>query len=99
MLSLIFSAALASSPAIGMAAPVTLAAEPTPVASAPLLQGVAVTLECTATPRGSVEDCFVLAETHPGMGFGEAAIALMSEAEVDAVPQAIQFARTIQFTP
>jgi hypothetical protein len=99
MLSLIFSAALASSPAIGLIMPPTLAAEPTPVASAPLLQGVAVTLECTATPQGRAENCFVLAETHPGMGFGEAAIALMSEAEVDPVPEAFQFARTIQFTP
>ncbi|MEQ7156636.1 hypothetical protein [Brevundimonas aurifodinae] len=99
MLSLIFSAALASSPAIGLIMPPTLAPEPTPVASAPLLQGVAVTLECAATPQGRVEGCFVLAETHPGMGFGEAAIALMDEAEVDPVPEAFQFARTIQFTP
>jgi hypothetical protein len=99
MLSLIVSAALASSPAIGLSLPARLVPEPTPVASAPLLQGVAVTLECTATPRGGVEGCFVLAETHPGMGFGEAAIALMDEAEVDPVPEAFQFARTIQFTP
>ena len=98
MLSLIVTAALASSPLIGMSVPAGLVAEPAPV-SAPLLQGVAVTLECTATPQGDVENCFVLAETHPGMGFGEAAIALMGNAEIDPVPQAFQFARTIQFTP
>jgi TonB family protein len=100
MMSLIFAAALALSPTV---APDRLAIEPThiatPVASAPMLEGVAVTLECTATPQGRVAGCFVLDETHPGLGFGEAAIALMRDAEVEPVPEPIQFARTIQFTP
>lgn len=66
--------------------------------AAPLLS-VAVTLECTARARGKVENCQVLGETHPGMGFAEAAVALMREATVGPGPQDFQFARTIQFTP
>lgn len=72
---------------------------PAATATAPVLQGVAVTLECTARANGRVDNCRVLAETHPGMGFGEAAIALMRDAEVPAGPQDVQFARTIQFMP
>jgi len=67
-------------------------------APAPLLT-VAVTLECTARAAGRVEDCRVLGETHPGLGFGEAAIALMRDAEVEPGRKDYQFARTIQFTP
>ena len=67
--------------------------------SGPVLAGVAVTLECTAHTDGRVDGCHVLGETHPGLGFGEAAIALMRDAEVAPVPREIQFARTIQFTP
>lgn len=63
------------------------------------LMSVAVTLECTARSSGRVENCQVLGETHPGMGFGEAAIALMRDAEVAPGPRDIQFARTIQFMP
>ncbi len=66
--------------------------------SAPLLS-VAVTLECTARTTGQVENCEVLDETHPGLGFGEAAVALMRDATVDPVDKDFQFARTIQFTP
>nr|WP_313631829.1 hypothetical protein [Brevundimonas naejangsanensis] len=66
--------------------------------AAPLLS-VAVTLECTARASGKVENCQVLGETHPGMGFAEAAVALMREATVGPGPQDFQFARTIQFTP
>lgn len=65
---------------------------------APLLT-VAVTLECTARPDGSVENCHVLGETHPGLGFAEAAVALMQDAEVQPGARPFQFARTIQFTP
>lgn len=79
---------------------------PTPAAEtmraetrAPILAGVAVTLECTARANGRVENCAVLGETHPGLGFGEAAIALMRDAEVAPSPHDFQFARTIQFTP
>lgn len=67
-------------------------------APAPLLT-VAVTLECTARAVGRVEDCRVLGETHPGLGFAEAAIALMRDAEVEPGRKDYQFAHTIQFTP
>lgn len=66
---------------------------------APVLSVVAVTLECTAKASGRVEGCQVLGETHPDLGFGEAAIALMRDAEVAPGPRDIQFARTIQFVP
>ena len=83
--------------------PVRAVAEATRVAaSAPapaVLAGVAVTLECTARASGRVENCSVLGETHPGLGFGEAAVALMKDAEVAPGPRDVQFARTIQFTP
>ncbi|WP_304272021.1 TonB family protein [Brevundimonas naejangsanensis] len=64
-----------------------------------VLPGVAVTLECTARLDGRVEDCQVLGETHPGLGFGEAAVALMRDAEVMPPPRERRFAHTIQFTP
>lgn len=64
-----------------------------------VLAGVAVTLECTARASGRVENCQVLGETHPGLGFGEAAVALMRDATVPPGPRDIQFARTLQFTP
>lgn len=66
--------------------------------AAPLLS-VAVTLECTARATGQVENCRVLGETHPGMGFGDAAIALMRDVTVERGAEDFQFARTIQFTP
>jgi hypothetical protein len=47
----------------------------------------------------TVKNCQVLGETHPGLGFGEAAIALMRDAQVPPGPADVQFARTIQFTP
>lgn len=68
-------------------------------ASGAMLSSVAVTLECTARANGRVEACKVLGETHPGLGFGEAAIALMRDAEVEPGPRDVQFARTIQFMP
>ena len=64
-----------------------------------MLQNVAVTLECTARASGRVENCLVLGETHPGLGFGEAAIVLMRDAQVDPGRADVQFARTIQFIP
>jgi TonB family protein len=60
---------------------------------------VAVTLECTAHTDGRVDGCEVLGETHPGLGFGEAALALMRDARVAPGPREVQFAKTIQFTP
>lgn len=41
----------------------------------------------------------MLGETHPGLGFGEAAVALMRDAEVTPPPRELRFAHTIQFTP
>ena len=73
-----------------------MAAEPAP---APMLQSVAVTLECTAFADGHVGDCTVMEETHPGMGFGDAAIALMAGATTDRSATDHKFARTIQFMP
>lgn len=64
-----------------------------------LLAGVAVTVECTARVNGRVDGCHVLGETHPGLGFGEAAIALMRDAVIEPPTRDIQFAHTIQFTP
>jgi TonB family protein len=68
-------------------------------AEPPMLAGVAVTLECTARVSGSVENCQVLGETHPGLGFGEAAVELMRDAKVTPPARDTQFAHTIQFTP
>ncbi len=73
-------------------------AEPAP-AAAPTLQSVAVTLECTAFADGRVGDCQVLGETHPGLGFDDAAIALMRDVRVEPAAANHQFARTIQFMP
>ena len=73
------------------------AARPAPGGA--ILSSVAVTLECTARASGRVENCRVLEETHPGLGFGEAAIALMRDAQVAPGPRDVQFARTIQFMP
>lgn len=75
-----------------------LTTEPAP-ASAPMLQSVAVTLECTAFADGRVGECAVLEETHPGMGFGDAAVALMADATTDRSAADHKFARTIQFMP
>jgi TonB family protein len=75
------------------------AASAQPASSGAILSSVAVTLECTARADGRVEDCQVLDETHPGMGFGAAAIALMRDARVDPGPRDVQFARTILFMP
>ena len=71
---------------------------PMDIATLPLM-AVSVTLECTARADGRVENCQVLGETHPGLGFAEAAVALMREAEVEPGDKDYQFARTIQFTP
>lgn len=67
--------------------------------SAPVLAGVAVTVECTAHADGRVTDCAVLGETYPGLGFGEAAVALVQDSRVEPGQRDVQFARTIQFTP
>lgn len=68
-------------------------------AEAPVLAAVAVTVECTARASGKVDACVVLGETHPGLGFGEAAVALVQDSLVEPGQGDVRFARTIQFTP
>ena len=106
MIALTLALALFADPSLGqptltraslnVAPSPAMAVEPAP---APLLQSVAVTLECTAFADGHVGDCTVMEETHPGMGFGDAAIALMADATTDPAPVDHKFARTIQFMP
>lgn len=106
MIALTLALALLVDPSLGTPSltRTSLTAEPSPAmavepAPAPMLQSVAVTLECTAFADGRVGACEVLEETHPGMGFGEAAIALMADATVERSSSDHQFARTIQFMP
>ena len=100
MIHFLLAAALLTDPsAAAKAATKPAAAAREPKAAKPILHGVAVTLECTARASGRVENCQVLGETHPGSGFGEAAIALMQGAQVAPGDRDIQFARTIQFMP
>jgi TonB family protein len=63
-----------------------------------------VRLRCTALASGHVTDCVVLEEAKPGYGFGEAALALMNDAQVTPITEHgravdAQFERTIDFTP
>ena len=103
MLILALAATLVLDPAAAPTA--TSTPKPRPAAEAEVspsgrtFASVAVTLECTARANGKVENCQVLGETHPGLGFGDAAVALMRDARVEPGPRDIQFARTIQFTP
>lgn len=103
MLILALAATLVLDP--GASPTATFAPKPRPAADAELspsgrtFASVAVTLECTARASGKVENCQVLGETHPGLGFGDAALALMQDARVEPGPRDIQFARTIQFVP
>ena len=106
MIALTLALALFVDPTVGSPSltRAMLKAEPAPAAQpisapAPMLQSVAVTLECTAFADGRVGDCTVMEETHPGMGFGEAAIALMRDATTDRSSADHKFARTIQFMP
>ncbi|GAW40269.1 Gram-negative bacterial tonB protein [Brevundimonas sp. SH203] len=71
---------------------------------APPQDRFSVRLRCTALASGHVTDCVVLEETRPGYGFGEAALALMNDAQVTPIteqgrPVDAQFERTIDFTP
>ena len=104
MIALALALVLSIDPTVGAPAsrvapaiqPVALRVEPAP---APMLQSVAVTVECTAFADGHVDDCMVLDETHPGLGFGEAALSLMKDATVERSSADHQFAHTIQFMP
>lgn len=71
----------------------------TPAEPDPILAGVAVTVECTARTDGRVASCEVLGESHPGLGFGDAAVALMTGIQTSPASQTRAFTRTIQFTP
>lgn len=103
MIALLFALALTAGPTDlnkrldESAPPVKTVA--TKAENAPVLAGVAVTVECTAHADGRVTDCTVLGETHPGLGFGEAAVALVQDSRVEPGQGDVQFARTIQFTP
>lgn len=100
MIAFFVAAALLADPAPKQKAALAPPPPPKVESAAPaVLAGVAVTLECTARASGRVENCQVLGETHPGLGFGEAAVALMRDATVPPGPRDIQFARTLQFTP
>jgi hypothetical protein len=105
MLAFVFAAALFAdtTPKVEIALkpvqPAVQMREADDAASGPVLNAVAVTLECTARANGNVEGCHVLGETHPGLGFGEAAVALMRGEHVAPGPRDIQFAKTIQFVP
>ena len=103
MLTLALAATLVLDPGFGPTA--TPQPKPRPVSATEAspaertFAAVAVTLECTARANGKVENCQILGETHPGLGFGDAAVALMRDARVEPGPRDIQFARTIQFVP
>ncbi|MES2834863.1 MAG: hypothetical protein V4707_09160 [Pseudomonadota bacterium] len=103
MLAFVLAAALMFDPAAGQPAasktPTPAARQASDPAVETIAAAVAVTVECTARADGLVTGCRVLGETRPGLGFGEAAVALMNGTRMDPGPQDIQFARTIQFTP
>ena len=66
--------------------------------------GISVDLECLAYPDGYVANCVVVTETRPGLGFGEAAVALMNDARFDPRLHThrsgpVKFRHTIEFTP
>lgn len=77
----------------------------TPDAPAPeALAGISVDLDCLAYPDGYVTNCVVVHETRPGLGFGEAAVALMNGSSFETGLQAhraapVKFRHTIEFTP
>lgn len=96
-------ALLASDPSLpgkAVRAPV----KPVSLSTGPELSAVNVTLECRASTRGRVGDCVVLRESHPGLGFGEAAVALMTDATIEPIvkdgrPVETRFERLIEFMP
>lgn len=98
MIALVLAAALFADP-VAFVTPVRFGPPAPPPVTEPMLASVAVTVECTAHTDGHVTDCEVLAETHPGMGFGEAAVALIQDSTVERTVADVRFARTIQFTP
>ncbi len=104
MFALVLTAALMFDPAaarqpVPAKTPAPAARQAVDPALEPIAASAAATVECTARADGLVTNCVVLGETRPGLGFGEAAVALMNGTRVDPGPRDIQFARTIQFTP
>lgn len=102
MIAFLLAAAILPDPTFKPAAPTPVMAKAEQSRSAavsPLPSAVAVTVECTARADGRIEDCSILGETQPGLGFGETAIALVEQDRVDPSPRDVRFARTIQFTP
>lgn len=63
------------------------------------LVGVAVSVECVARADGRIEQCQLLGQTHPGLGFDRAAIALLESSTTDPAAEDRTFVRTLQFTP
>lgn len=98
MIALALAVALFADPVVA-ATPARFEPPAPPPVSQPVLASVAVTVECTAHRDGHVTDCEVLAETHPGLGFGEAAVALIEDSTAERGATDMRFARTIQFTP
>ena len=70
-----------------------------PIALASDLVGVAVSVECVARADGRIERCQLLGQTHPGLGFDRAAIALLESSTTDPAAEDRVFVRTLQFTP
>ena len=99
MFAFVLAAALLSTAPAASAERAHPAPQPVSLAPQPVLSSVAVTLECTAYKDGHVGACQVLGETHPGLGFGDAAVALMQGERLDPSAHDVQFARTIQFMP
>ena len=108
--SLTLMTALMGAPALPLLKDAALYSAPQPAIArtvAPKAQSISrfsVRLRCTALASGHVTDCVVLEESRPGMGFGEAALALMNGAEVTPImdrgrPVDAPFERTIDFTP
>lgn len=92
-------AALEAAPA---EAPGDNAAQPTAIEQP--LPGISVDLECLSYPDGYVSNCTVVSETRPGLGFGEAAVALMNGSTFRSGVQTgrsapVKFRHTIEFTP
>lgn len=103
MIALLLTAALladpSSKPDVRTKAPPRATLATVRAAPEPVLAGVAATVECSARADGRVVACQILGETHPGLGFGDAAVALLTGSEVPPAPEPRAFTRTIQFTP
>ncbi|CAN5262953.1 hypothetical protein BH10PSE2_BH10PSE2_02800 [soil metagenome] len=96
------TAAMKLEPAMMIMAPTLAKAVDVPPPAAP--SGIRVRLRCVAQSDGLVGGCRVIDETRPGLGFGDAAIALMNGTSADPAWRQGQggegsFEHTIDFTP